>query len=401
MKWVPRVTTLLLLCAGMTGAVSAAECRQPQEAHSQERAIVASVLNLDEVRTGQLVEALDITSALIPSRQFYLGLANWYRGYQSQSRDARARGIKQLRTALDRLTHRYDTDQSIDNRLSLGVASGHVARILFGNRQYLDGYNLAMTARELIDGYLLEASPDHSGYPDAILLKGLFEIYTYDMGNRGAWFTASLSYRGSRSTGIAYIENAIRNSAVFELEAVRALLGEVTWQTPAFCGYTGLIDNVGQQLVNNSDIAVLRQGLLLKCGYAERALEVNNEYRATVPMQSPMQDQLRQARLRIHASLGNMDWLTAIKPEPELHYHHQLALANAYDVAGQRQSALQIYRQLSGDSSVDGRIRSVSRVRQRFPFQPPAVVNVDQFHENLPDGCDVNTPHVPTTPVPE
>ena len=88
--------------------------------------------------------------------------------------------------------------------------------------------------------------------------------------------------------------------------------------------------------------------------------------------------ELDRARLRIHADRGDLAALDAIKPE-DTDPHYLMARANALDVTGQRDEALAIYGQLAERDDIESVFRDVSRVRQRYPYEPPKPREVSQF----------------------
>lgn len=361
----------------------AAPCR-----YLAERNIVNAAMNLDSRQVDDLVSGLDSQHALIPSAAFYRALAEWYQAYQTGAVEAKTLAIKSLRRAVSTLVDEMSDRPSGEVDLAAGVASGHLARMLFDSKQYLAGYRMAVSAREHLERFLAVADKSHPGYPDAALLQGLFEIYSHDLRRRDAWLPPAFNYEGNRRKGIALIELAIEDQAVFSSEAGRALLAEVPWRTPDFCRYLDLVSSIGARLDNNLDLFVLRQGLMLKCGYPLLALSVNDHYSSVASaVDTGFMRLVRLARLRIFASLGQPLRVTSVGGGVENEAAGSIALANAHDVAGNRDRALQIYQTLANDPHTDDVTRKVANTRIRFPFQPPAPVEIDQFTPGSHEHC--------------
>ena len=353
-----------------------------------ERSIIDAALNLETDRVETLVSELDMDRALIPSSVFYVSLANWYDAYQSDNQSKKNLAIEQLRNAFSSLRKNRSAARSLEGDLGIGIAAGHLARILFDSNRFLAGYRMAIIARTHLERFFSQADESHAGYPDAALLSGLFEIYTHDLKRRGTWLPPSFSYQGDRRKGIQLIEMAISNQSVFASEAARALLAEVPWRKPDFCRYINLVDFLGSRLDLNLDLLILRQGLLLRCGFPKRALKINQSYSMkTHPPSSRFGQLLQLARMRIFANLGKPELIASIGGVYENKAVQQVALANALDVAGNRQKALEIYRHLANSRDADKSIRTVAEVRQRYPFRSPMPINIDQFGINTLQQC--------------
>ena len=115
---------------------------------------------------------------------------------------------------------------------------------------------------------------------------------------------------------------------------------------------------------------VLRQGLLVKCGYPERALDANREYQG-VPLSVVFQDALNKSKLRTLASLGQYQSISDLPQAENLAPYRQVALANAFDVAGRRNKALEVYRKILSDNRMPEAFRSVAKTRLTYPFARP------------------------------
>ena len=346
-----------------------------------ERKIILALMNHDAEASTAALASLDERNALIPSRDYYRALGNWLAAYQRDDQDDKRQAIRDMRSAVANLNDHWPRD---NRGPGLGIATGHLARVLLEDEQFVRGYKSGMRAVELLERYLESADATDPGYSDAKFLEGIYEVYSADIRNRASWLPRSFRHRGNRIKGLRLIESAIYSDAVFAVEAGRMLLAEVSWRTPEFCRYTDMIDGLGEQLPRNLDIAILRQGLLIKCGMAERALSVNDTYRAD---QFLPRKQLAMARLRILASLGKVATLSA-SFDQNLEGHRQIALANAHDVAGNRDQALAIYRQLAESDRADNTLRQVAAVRQRFAFQAPERQLMDQLQPPVFASCN-------------
>lgn len=377
--WLPVAGLVVGLFAGVAD-VTACEV-------NPEQAVISALMNVDTDRAITQSRSLDVKHALIPSSEFYVALSTWYRAYQDGNAAEKSTAIDALRRALSVLELSARTSPTLDNVLAAGLAGGHIARILFDNEQYLPAYRIAQRTRKRIREFLAEAEPGHTGWADAQLLEGLFELYSYDLRRRASWLPGTFSYQGSRDRGISLVEQAISGGAVFRDDAIRALLGEVPWRTPDFCRYVDLINQTGERLPDNRDVAILRQGLMLKCGYPTRALKANEAYLARHQQDSGWEF-LARARWRILASLGDVDAIESISPVTSDLGHYRLALANAYDIDNRRPAALQIYQTLKTSNEVNAAVRAVAAVRIKYPFRAPDKVHVAQFEPGFKDRCN-------------
>lgn len=345
-----------------------------------EKSIVNAILNQEYDFAERLVVDLDLEQAIIPSASFYRALGIWHRGYQQADEVIKEKGIFNLRRSIKAL-HKKLASDSLTSRdsLALGISKGHTARTLLENEQYLAGYEMGMEAREHILDFRSISGETETGYDDTELLLGLFEVYTHDLLNTNKWLKDRVSHRGNRDKGIDLIENAVIGESIFAVEAMRALLAEVSWRTPAFCKYTEAIDFIGSEFPRNHDLAVLRQGLLLKCGQLEMARDANQAYSVQSAEENILEDRIEKARFRILADSGDYQTLTTLSTDDNLDPYRQLAVANALDVANQRQQAYELYQSLYRSKENPAAVKKVAKVRLRFPYRPPTRIVVPQF----------------------
>ncbi len=340
-----------------------------------------AVLNLDSAPFAA-AKPMDEVDFRIPSFAFYRALATWYRGYQKSDKSLKNNGIKGLRQAISNMESDVGED-SMEGLLAIGLARGILARTLLEGEDYFSGYRNGMEAREDLLAWLDRAPASAPGHADAGLLAGLYEVYTHDLQSRFHWLIGTIDYRGDRERGIRLLEAAVTSRGAWSSEALRALLGEVSWRLPDFCRYREIAESEARRLPRNRDLAVLSVGLLMRCGYPLRAGALVNWYvdnDASPEIRAP----LMRAELRIRANTGDVAWLEQNAPT-EANPHHLLALANALDVAGRREEALATYARLLDLQGAEPVFATVSRVRLDYPYAPPAQVTAEQFS---PPSCD-------------
>ena len=239
--------------------------------YDPERTLVDAILNQDRERFDVVAGATSGSTMRIPSVEFYSALFTWYQGYQTNNKKQKFKGIDQLRKAVSSIREGFADEHSAKNLLASGLMHGHFARILLDSERLLEGYRNGMLARQQIRRYLELASADAWGQPDAGMLAGLYEVYTHDLQNRFHWLIGTIDYRGDRDLGISLLEKALGGQGAFATEALRALLGEVSWRLPDFCRYIEVAETRAKALERNRDLAVLAVGLLIRCGRPERA----------------------------------------------------------------------------------------------------------------------------------
>lgn len=378
------VVGLILVLVIPLGSAVASESINTQCGPLPEKQIVDAILNQQYGRARELTDGLNLAVAIIPSTTFYHGLATWHSGYQTGETRLKKAGISALRKAVKEMQVSFGSATK-KSSLALGLSKGHTARALLENEQYISGYELGMQARQHIDEYRSLSNETAIGFDDTGLLLGLYEVYTHDLINQNQWLGSKIVSRGNREKGIRLIESAINGSSIFATEAMRALLAEVSWRTPDTCKYTDAVDRIGHQFSENNDLAVLRQGLLLKCGYLNRAQRAHESYASQENIGSGMREQMEKARFRILADRGDIDSLFALFTSDHLEPYRLLAFANALDIAGERPRAQEIYQHLFSTNDTPATVKSVAKVRIRFPYNRPTKINVPQFELRISD----------------
>lgn len=384
-KCVARLAVgLILVLVIPLGSAVASGSKNTQCSSLPEKQIVDAILNQQYGRARELTDALNLAEAIIPSTTFYHGLATWHGGYQIGEIKLKKAGISALRKSIKEMQVSFASGTR-KSSLALGLSKGHTARALLENEQYFSGYELGMQARQHIDEYRNLSSETAIGFDDTGLLLGLYEVYTHDLIEQNQWLARKIVSRGNREKGIRLIESAINGSSIFATEAMRALLAEVSWRTPDTCKYADAVDRIGQQFSENNDLAVLRQGLLLKCGYLNRAQRAHDSYASQEIVSAGMREQMEKARFRILADRGDIDSLLELSTSDHLEPYRLLAFANALDIAGERPRAQDIYQQLYSMNDIPLVVKSVAKVRIRFPYNRPTKIDVPQFELRISD----------------
>ncbi len=367
------LAVLLFVSVADTASSQPSSCSETGPEHQ----LVNAILSRTPLPDSILQDNAKTADYLIPSMSYYQALHTWYGGYQSKDKTAKVEGLDALRRAAKKLDGSLAERDEVDRDLALGLASGHLARALLEGEYYVEGYRQGTRARERLLRFLEKAPEDHPGRADAGFLAGLYEVYTHDLQNRFHWLLGTIKYRGNRERGIRLIEQAVSGNAVFATEALRALLAEVSWRMPDFCRYTDLLESTARQYARNTDLAVLSQGLLLRCGLSHRARALN-EWLSKDETEFPDNAVLDRARLRILADLGHVETMRQ-HGDKQNDVHYRLYLAYAQDVSGKRQEATRTYRELAQSAGPKDPVRRVSEVRLRYPYQPPPRIAIEQF----------------------
>jgi len=350
----------------------------------QERRIVDAILNQNYVADHSIetmINALDIERALIPEPDFYRSLALWYRGYQNEDNVLKKRGIRSLQKLSKKAEEIYVSGTQTNNFI-VGIIKAYTARALFENKQVIKGYYTGLDAVERLQKFSASASAETAGYYDAKFLLALYSVYTHDLKNRDHWLIGTVHSVGNKKESISNIHMAIKSNAIFASESARSFLAEVQWRTPDICNYRDLAQNGQTTLPNNLDFALLAQGLLLKCGYPDMALEINNRFHTRTNFPEPVSNKLLKARLRILTNLGNTDQINALNLPATLRSHQKLALANSLDVNRKREQAVAIYQNLVDDTGIAKDIKRVAMVRLTYPYRrPKRIANIEELSQ--------------------
>jgi hypothetical protein len=109
------------------------------------------------------------------------------------------------------------------------------------------------------------------------------------------------------------------------------------------------------------------------------ARSANQAYVEQSAKDNILENQIEKARFRILADSGDYQTLMTLSTNDNLDPYRQLAVANALDVADQRQQAYELYRSLYRSEVNPAAVKNVAKVRLRFPYRPPPRIMVPQF----------------------
>ncbi len=348
--------------------VAASSC-QP----NAERKIVDTILNQSGINHTEIeaeIANLDVSSALVPEPDFYRALATWYQGYQSESTSQKRKGIKKLRQVAQAAEQKYSQDTA-RNHLVVGLVKAYTARALFQNEQIVKGYYMGIDAITRLEKFLAVADNNTPGYQDALFLMSLYSVYTHDLKTRSHWLIGTIDSVGNKAESVRHILEVIQSDAVFAAESARSFLAEVHWRTPEICRFRDLAENTHHLLPNNLDIALLAQGLLLKCGHPDAAWQINNRFHSRSELLPAVRTKIWKARLRILADQGKLKQISGLELPSELEPYQQLAKANAADVASSRTIAVENYRSILGNDQTSEKIKRAASVRLEYPYRAP------------------------------
>jgi len=382
----PRRTSLVvigtILVALFHLGINAAFATESDDGY--ERRIVDAILNQSyspDYTIEPLINALDTKNAVIPEPNFYRGLAIWHRGYQNENSALKNRGIKDLQNLSKKVDVVYTSDNP-RNHFIVGMIKAYTARALFENEQIIKGYYTGIDAVDRLQKFISSASHKTAGYHDAKFLLALYSIYTHDLKNRNHWLIGTVKSVGNKNAAIKDIHKAIESNAIFASESARSFLSEVQWRTPDVCNYRDLARSAQSAIPNNLDLALLTQGLLMKCGYPEIALEINNRFHTRSDLPESVSKKLLKARLRILVDMGDLTRVQALALPASLRSHQALAVANTLDVNLMRREAIELYNKLVNNNTSPNNIKRVAAVRLTYPYRlPKKIINTEKLSQ--------------------
>ncbi len=368
-------------------AMAASRCAVIPERNIVDAILNQSYTNTAEAEVESVVADLDESKALIPEVDFYHGLAIWYRGYQNEDLAQKKKGINKLRQVAQLVEDKYPQSTG-RNHLIVGIVKAYTARALFEDEQIVKGYYMGIDAVNRLDQFLANAKETTPGYHDAQFLMGLYSVYTHNLKTRSHWLIGTVNSVGNKKEAIRNIHKAIQSNAVFAAESARSFLAEVNWRTPEICRYRDLAEGTSEMLPNNLDLALLAQGLLLKCGHSDAAWEINNRFHSRSDLSAAVHTKMLKARLRILADQGKITEISRLELPDELETYRLLAKANAADVSASRQQAVEGYQSLLHNNFASKEIKRAATVRLDYPYKEPRQIQVS---DNL-SGLKVCTP---------
>ena len=347
-----------------------------------ERTIIDAITGMNIRHAQSSIDALDEQTALIDSSAFYSGLTAWANATRQQNKSAIKTALKDLQNAVVDLEKRYKAESDSDHQLSWGLAAGYTARLLLNNGDMIAGYNLGYPAVIALQNYLQQASNHKNGKAAASLIVGLYYIYSNSLSDQYSWTKQFIKPLGNANTGISLIEYSVTHSQHFAPEALRTLLTDIPWSTPGICKYRGLSRQAISLYPSSPDFSIAYQGIQLRCGFPELALEENRRFVSSHSdsglsgfKKENYQRIFDLGHIRALAETGNSETLTKLtsteikKDSDNLKWHIKYGLANAFDIKMKRGDALEHYTDLAENKNAPYSIQANSKLRLKFPYQ--------------------------------
>ena len=365
----------LILIASVRGA-AALEC-----AHYPERVVLDALLNYDFGSAGEATLAVSQGHVLIDSTSFYRGLVSWVEAAITENPDQKDRALATLVKAVEQLQTDYQEAPEAENLLGWHLAAAHTARLLLENEQILSGYSLGRKSASSLATIVYNEEFNREQRAAAALATGLFYVYSNFIPDEFGWVKSMVKSEGSIDQGRQLIEFSIRHSPQFSPEAARALFMEVPWTTPLHCRYLNLAEQMAQYYPNNTDFSIVLQGSYLRCGYPELAL-YENERIQSLSVESmyqgltgePYAELMTLGKVRALAQIGRARGIEEYLENTSSNPLYTYAMANALDVSGKRNQALQHYKSLGDDPDTAPYIRKNARARLTTPYHPPETI---------------------------
>lgn len=345
-----------------------------------ERTILDNLFNLDFIQANTDLKTAPLDSALIPSKSFYQALINWYSQVNASRNKPTEINPNRLLKEVAVLESQYRQNPTLNTRFAWNLASAVSARALLANKQVRTAYKIGLEAVENLETDLQDPQISEQQYAAGRMMIGLYYLYSNFIPKQFAWLKSSILSKGSFDDAVVELTYATQHSQIFSTEAARTLLIELPWRTPGHCRYLNIEQTLSQQYPNNADISLIYQGLAIRCGYPERARVENR--RLTEHLETGLAKSYetidiallnKLARYRINANLGlpSRDKNT----NASLIQHRRYALANAYDIMGERALAIDIYQSLVDSTEISRSIRISSKARLKTPFQAKETIS--------------------------
>lgn len=364
---VPLFIALILL-PGV--AMPETHCPAPAE-----RQILDSLFNMAFDRAEALTETLDEQSGVIPSRGFYTALIEWAR-FQHKGIGPGNPGISRLKEEVRALENRHERLGTPDSELAWSLAAAHASRILLNEERFIGAYNLGYPAVKRLMRLVQQEFSNAEAKFAAQLAIGIYNVYINNLPEGLKWASFLLMKPGDAEQGRWLIEQALANSKTLSPEAGRVLLLEFPWSLPGHCDYLELASHMTEQYPNNPDFSLARQGLLLRCGYPDEAALENRKFLVGAgsdeisgfnPIDYDLQFKLGNAR--VMAETGDYENLeNEVSNLKELDYYYTLAKAHAYDIVGQRESAISHYHVIMDNDDAPDALKKSAEMRLTFPY---------------------------------
>lgn len=334
-----------------------------------DRKILSAVMNLNFTAARQYASSSHIDRMLIKSPRYYEGFIAWAEA--NSARDAR-REQRAIAVTRDAIADLYNAGENT----AAVVAALTLARAMIVSDQPLSAYLFAKPYLADLQHLRNDNLPDRQRAA-VDYLYGLLHIYTANQSEKSAdWLGFPV---GDLQTGRQLVEHAVSSSMDFADDALRALLSEAHWENSISCRYQPLAALARQRFANNVMFRLLHQKLLLRCGLVTAKPHQAHEFRVNPRSLQTARGwpNLPDMDTRLILERQYLRYLAQTIQVDELHHYQPLitgnrpyrryALANALDLAGDRDKARSLYQALENSSSEV--IARRAKVRQKHPYE--------------------------------
>ena len=372
----------LLALLAITALLTAQSARGADCADFPERIVLDAALDLDFASAERTLEVISPGNAIIPSSDFYRALLNWIQATTSGDRELGNKSTDDLQRAVGALKRNHQLEPDPDRFLAWHLSAAHTARILVAEKQLLTGYRLGLESTQALKKVVYDQSYRIDQRAAAALATGLYYVYLNYIPDEFEWIKPMLKSEGSIDQGRELIEFSIRNSPQFSPEAARSLFMEVPWTTPAQCRLLELAEQLAQNYPNNTDLSIVLQGTYLRCGHPDSSLDENERIRSiageagyTGLTEEPYRELLELGRIRALAQSGAVTEIQTLLDQQQQNPLYDYALANALDVANQRDSAVEHYNRLVESRDTPEYLRNSAIQRLTIPYRAPETID--------------------------
>ena len=142
---------LFTLAATLVAAVvaTAQACEE-----AAERLVVDAILDERPADANRWLTELDLERARIPSRAFYRALNSWWGASRSGDAKQAAAAVDQMAAAVDELSTRNRQRRTLDSLAAVGIARGHLARVMVASERYTEALATGTRAIDELETYL-------------------------------------------------------------------------------------------------------------------------------------------------------------------------------------------------------------------------------------------------------
>jgi len=371
MRWL-----LVTISAALLPAFSAAD--QLACHFSDERKIIDALLDQNYHQTNRYLDELTLDKGLIRSKSFYRWLAAWSEAVDTENHNWIDLTIAELEQVLSELELNHAQWKSADTLLEAGMAAAFVARIKLHRASYRQGYRIAKRALKYLEDYTRHKSASHWGMLAVRFIFGLRQIHLTRMPNQLKFFYGIEAKENNIDRGRYRLEQIIKTPHPYASEAARTLLLETPWSKPAICSYQSLAEQMAFTYPNNPTFSLVSQAIYLRCGNPHRALFVYDRFSDRY-QQTPEWDSLSMmGRYRGLADTQRADLLVIPNDQHrDLEPYRLLALANAFDLRGERKRAITAYKKLLGFPRAPQSVMRSAQLRLNHPYSRPPYLKTD------------------------